>query len=206
MEGLWRMLEGLPRERWPTFVRGDCSYGNEQIMTQFEERELPYLLKLRHTPKVKALVRDALRQSQGWVECADGWQAAEARLKLSGWSKERRVIIVREAPAITPVGEHKRRRRDPFELREEHGKSIGAESLAPWSGRIAVLVIVHEKKEVIQELVGRTSRQLHRMKLITERWSAQEKWSLLLTRLLRRWLGEKWLPGLPEEAHLLLSG
>jgi len=62
MEGLWRMLESLPRERWPTFVRGDCGYDNEKIMTQFEERCLPYLLKLRHTTKVKALVRDVLGQ------------------------------------------------------------------------------------------------------------------------------------------------
>ena len=308
MEGLWRMLESLPRDRWPTFVRGDCGYGNENIMAQLEERELPYLLKLRHTPKVKALVRDVLAQSQGWVDCGEGWEAAEARIKLGGWRKERRVVIVREAPAIAPVGEQKRRRRDPFELRDKEGKSIVAESPAPWSGRIAVLVssldprsyptlcmpkqyrdrgdaennydelknqwgwcgftthkissnrimaslialfynwwnlyirfydeahhreaitsrpalmqgvarqvqssgqrtvkvsIVHEKKGVIEELVERTSRQLHQMKLITERWSAQEKWSLLLTRLLRRWLGGKWLPGLPDEAHWLLSG
>ena len=28
----------------------------------------------------------------------------------------------------------------------------------------------------------------------------------LLARLLRRWLGGKWLPGLPDEAERLLSG
>lgn len=66
--------------------------------------------------------------------------------------------------------------------------------------------IVHEKKDIIEKLVEQTSRQLHQIKLITERWSADEKWSLLLTRLLRRWLGGKRLPGLPNEAHLLLSG
>lgn len=75
------------------------------------------------------------------------------------------------------------------------------------SGQRTVKVsIVHEKKGVIEELVERTSRQMQQMKLITERWSAQEKWSLLLTRLLRRWMGGKWLPGLPDEAHGLLSG
>jgi len=308
MEGLWRMLESLPRERWPTFVRGDCGYGNETIMAQFEERSLPYLLKLRHTAKVKALVRDVLGHSEGWVDCGQGWEAAEAKIKLGGWSKERRVIIVREAPALAPVGEHKRRRRDPFELRDKQGQSIGTDSPAPWSGRIAVLVssldersyptlcmpkqyrdrgdaennydelknqwgwcgyttqklspsrimanlialfynwwnlyirfydeahhreaitsrpalmqgvarqvqgggqrtvkvsLLHGNKDVIRQLVEQTSRQLQRMKLITERWSAEEKWSLLLTRLLRRWLGGKWLPGLPEEAKRLLSG
>ncbi len=72
--------------------------------------------------------------------------------------------------------------------------------------RTVKVSIVHEKKDIIEVLVERTSRDLHRMKLITEQWSATEKWSLLLTRLLRRWLGGKWLPGLPEEAKLLLSG
>ena len=308
MPGFWSMLESLPRDRWPTFVRGDCGYGSENIMSDFEERGLPYLLKLRHTTKVKALVRELLRQSKGWVDCGEGWEAAEATIKLGGWSRERRVVVVREAPAIGPAGEQKRRRRDPFELRGIKGERLDDQSVAPWSGRIAVLItsldqvayptlcmpkqyrdrgdaennydelknqwgwcgyttqklspcrimanlialfynwwnlyvrfyddehhreaitsrpafmqgvarqvhsagqrtvkvsLVHEKGDVIAVLVGRTSRQLHQMKLITERWSAEEKWSLLLTRLLRRWLGGKWLVGLPPDAGALLSG
>lgn len=74
------------------------------------------------------------------MDCGEGWEAAEARIKLSALSKERRVVIIREAPAIAPVGEQKRRRRDPFELRDKEGQSLIAESPAPWSGRIAVLV------------------------------------------------------------------
>ncbi len=306
--GFWSMLEGLPRDRWPTFVRGDCGYGSEKIMHEFEARDLPYLLKLRHTSKVKALVRDLLRHSDGWQDCGEGWEAAEATIKLSGWTRERRVVVVREAPAIAPVDEHKRRRRDPFELRGSQGERLEDQSIAPWSGRIAVLItsldkvaypthcmpkqyrdrgdaennydelknqwgwcgyttkkltpsrimanlialfynwwnlyvrfyddahhreaitsrpalmqgvarqvqssgqrtvkvsLVHEKSQIITVLVGRTSRQMHQMKLITERWSGEEKWTLLLTRLLRRWLGGKWLPGLPAEANMLLSG
>ena len=30
-------------------------------------------------------------------------------------------------------------------------------------------------------------------------WSMEQRWTLLLTRLLRRWLGGKWLPDLPQE-------
>jgi hypothetical protein len=51
-----------------------------------------------------------------------------------------------------------------------------------------------------------TSNELHRIGAITERWTVAQRWTLLLTRLLRRWLGGKWLPGLPEDAALLLSG
>lgn len=50
------MLESLPRDRWPTFVRGDYSYGSEKIMSDFEAHGLPYLLKLRHTTKDAGLL------------------------------------------------------------------------------------------------------------------------------------------------------
>jgi hypothetical protein len=33
-----------------------------------------------------------------------------------------------------------------------------------------------------------------------------QRWTLPLMRILRRYLGGKWLPGLPDEAQLLLSG
>lgn len=45
----------------------------------------------------------------------DGWEVIEARLRLSGWSRERRVVLVRETPAIAPVGEKARRRRDTLQ-------------------------------------------------------------------------------------------
>ena len=66
--------------------------------------------------------------------------------------------------------------------------------------------LVHEKSKVIEVLVGPHQQAMHQRKLITERWSAQQKWTLLLTRLLRRWLGGKRLPRLPPEADILLSG
>ena len=61
MAGLWQTLEALTRSRWPTFGRGDCGYGSETVIREFEERQLPYLFKLRHTPKVKVLVNDCMR-------------------------------------------------------------------------------------------------------------------------------------------------
>ena len=237
-------------------------------------------------------------------------------------------MIVREAPAVAPVGGHARRRRDPFELRGAKGERLEDASIAPWSGRIAVLItsldqaaypttvmprqyrdrgdaepersagrqpqaarrvsatnqnnydelknqwgwsgystqklapsrimanlialfynwwnlyarffdehhhreaitsrpalmqgvarqvqssgqrtlkvsLLHEKGEQIAALVTHTSKQLHSIKSITERWTAEQKWTLLLTRLLRRWLGGKWLSGLPPDAAILLTG
>ena len=33
---MWRTLERLPRENWPTFVRGDCGNGNKAVMRECE--------------------------------------------------------------------------------------------------------------------------------------------------------------------------
>ncbi len=50
------------------------------------------------------------------------------------------------------------------------------------------------------------SNELQRIGRITERRSDEQRWTLLLTRLLRRRLGGKSLPGLTEVAAHLLSG
>ena len=74
-------------------------------------------------------------------------------------------------------------------------------------GRRTVKVsVLHKKGDHIARAVTRISNELHRIRAITERWSVDQRWTLLLTRLLRRWLGGKWLPGLPVDAELLLSG
>jgi len=310
LPGLWQTLEKLPRHQWPTFTRGDCGYGSETVMLEHEQRGLPYLFKMRHTAKVKELVKRMMRQGALWQDCGDGWQALETTIRLSGWTRERRVILVRENPAKAPVRETGKpsRGKDRQKLLP-HAKGAGWDAQAtPWSGKIGVLVtsldehafpaivipkhyrdradaencfdelknqwgwggftshalapsrlmanlvalfynwwnlylrfydenhhreairsrpmlmagvgrqvqsggrrtvkvsVLHEKGDHIAHAVTRTSNELHRIRAITERWTVDQRWTLLLTRLLRRWLGGKWLPGLPDEAQLLLSG
>ena len=307
MAGLWQTLEELPRSRWPTFGRGDCGYGSETVIREFEDRQLPYLFKLRHTPKVKVLVSDCMRLGSSWQDSGDGWQAMESSIKLSGWTKKRRVVLVREAPAKAPVGKQARRRRDHQSLPHATGGSREAQA-TPWSGKIAVLVtsldekayptesmprlyrdradcenvfdelknqwgwsgytthklapcrlmanlialiynwwnlyvrfydeehhreaitsrpalmqgvarqvqsggqrkikvsLIHEKGDVIARAVTLISSQLHAMMRIAEQWTIKERWALLLTRLLRRWLGGKWITGVPPNSDRILSG
>jgi hypothetical protein len=82
-------------ERAPALVRGDCGYGNEDDVC--EQRDLPYLLRLRKTTNVKRLIERLFRR-EGWTrasEASQGWQAIEDELRLSGWSKARRVVVLR---------------------------------------------------------------------------------------------------------------
>ena len=310
LPGLWQTLEKLPRHQWPTFTRGDCGYGSEAVMLEHEARSLPYLFKMRHTTKVKELVIRMMRQGALWQNCGDGWQSLETTLRLSGWTRERRVVLVRESRSRAPIariGKPRRGKDRQSSLPQAQGEGWDAQA-TPWCGKIAVLVtsldavafptivmpkhyrdradaencfdelknqwgwggytshklapsrlmanlialfynwwnlylrfyddahhreairtrpmlmagvgrqvqsggqrtvkvsVLHEKGDVIAQAVSRISHELHQIHAITERWSIDQRWTLLLTRLLRRWLGGKWLPGMPEEAALLLSG
>jgi hypothetical protein len=139
LPGLWRLLDALPRTHWPAFVRGDCAYGNEVLLGECENRGLPGFFKLRHTAKVKTLLARMQRAGAAWQDAGQGWEVLEARLRLSGWSRERRVVLVRETPAIAPVGEKARRRRNTLQP-SLPGAAHWEQNPAPWAGRIAVLV------------------------------------------------------------------
>ena len=307
LPGLWSLLDALPRTHWPTMLRGDCGYGNEVLLSEAEARALPCLFKLRHTAKVKTLVCQAQRSGAVWHDAGAGWEVMEASLRLSGWSRERRVVLVREKPALAPVGEQARRRRDHLGAALPGSEAWPAHS-APWAGRIAVLVttldpvaypavslarlyreradaeniydelknqwgwngfttqtlapcrlmanvvaliynwrhlyvrlydadhhreaitsrpallggvarlirhggqrtvkvsLQHENRELIVEAIANVSNTLRRFHAIAERWTQEQRWTLLLTYIFRHWLGGKRLGALPAEAEPLLSG
>ena len=83
--GLWRLVDSLPKACWPTFLRGDCVFGNEAMMAACEQRQLDYLFKLRLTTKVKALIQ-LVSGTQAWSPAGSGWQGIESSLQLMGWS------------------------------------------------------------------------------------------------------------------------
>jgi Transposase DDE domain group 1 len=94
--GLAQLLDELG-PRGPALVRGDSGYGNQDIIEVCEQRGRRYLLRLRKTANVKRLVQ-RLMTRQDWTAACDlsqGWQAIESSLKLQGWSKERRVVVLR---------------------------------------------------------------------------------------------------------------
>jgi hypothetical protein len=97
--GLMGVLDKLTTEQRPALVRGDCGFGNEPFIAELEERGQPYLFKLRQTAGVKKLLsRQFARDDWSTPGPSDqGWSAVEDTLKLSGWDKHRRVIVLRRA-------------------------------------------------------------------------------------------------------------
>lgn len=94
MPGIWAWLDSLPRNERPTLLRGDVAYGNEAVLREAETRDQPYLSKLKLTSNVKALIKKLFRQS-GWEDAGQGWEGMEDSLTLSGWTRARRVVVLR---------------------------------------------------------------------------------------------------------------
>ena len=92
--GIWSLLTQLPRSCWPAFIRGDCGFGTDQIMTECEKLNLPYLFKLKKTKLVKELVRHYINKD-GWLYVGHGWEGIGSKLQLTGWEQTRRVVVLR---------------------------------------------------------------------------------------------------------------
>ena len=92
---LGRLLDELG-DKAPALVRGDSGYGNEGILLTLEERDQPYLLRLRQTKNVQRLVAQQFGRQDWSRPDNQGCQMVEAQLQLHGWSKKRRVVIVRQ--------------------------------------------------------------------------------------------------------------
>lgn len=96
LPGLIELIERLPVEKRPALVRGDCGQGGEPTMAALEAREVRYLFKLRLTKNVKRYIEKSFATGQ-WVDAGQGWQGQEGTIQLTGWSRARRIVILRRA-------------------------------------------------------------------------------------------------------------
>ena len=119
--GLVALLEGLPQEQRPRLVRGDCAFGNEGDMNALEELGQPYLFKLRQSVGVKKLIKQQW-QRDDWTPVGQGWQACDEELRLMGWTRKRRVVVMR-------------RQRPEILLSRRQPKSNGAGRASPRPSR-----------------------------------------------------------------------
>jgi hypothetical protein len=93
-DGLWTLLDHLGPARRPALLRGDKSWGIERVMARAEQTGLSYLLRLRMTLSVQRALQRAMQQSD-WADAGQGWQGKETTLRLHGWSRQRRIILLR---------------------------------------------------------------------------------------------------------------
>lgn len=96
LPGLRSLLARLTPAQRPALVRGDCGLGNENVMGELEEINQAHLFKLRQTPGTKRMIERQWAR-QDWQAVGQGWEAVEDQLKLQGWSKTRRVVVLRRA-------------------------------------------------------------------------------------------------------------
>lgn len=91
---LRRTIERLAHEERPVLVRGDNAFGNEGVMVEMEEIEQRYLFKLRQTVGVKRFIERQWQQGD-WQNVGHGFDAVEGEIRLAGWSRTRRVVVLR---------------------------------------------------------------------------------------------------------------
>jgi hypothetical protein len=96
LPGLIELIEGLPQDKRPALVRGDCGQGGEPTMAALEARGMHYLFKLRLTKNVKRYI-ERMFATPEWVDAGQGWQGRDGGLQLSGWGHARRIVVLRRA-------------------------------------------------------------------------------------------------------------
>jgi hypothetical protein len=99
---LWAFVDGLAERNRPSLLRGDSHWGAEKAMVGAEERKLGYLFKLKQSANVKKLIGQIFRKEE-WLEAGQQWQGREDVLRLSGWTKERRVVVLRRPLKSKPA-------------------------------------------------------------------------------------------------------
>ncbi len=92
--GLLKILDALPPAKKPKLVRGDNGYGTDGLMSALEERDQPYLFKLKLSKNVKRHI-SRLCDEADWTDAGQGWEGKAGQLALQGWSGKRRVVVLR---------------------------------------------------------------------------------------------------------------
>ena len=63
-------------------------------MKEAEKRKVKYLFKLRQSPNIKKLISVSFSRKD-WTAAGQGWEGLDEEVSLTGWTKKRRVIVLR---------------------------------------------------------------------------------------------------------------
>ena len=91
---LWKLLESLHAHERPEMIRGDGVFGVEPVMARAEALQIPYLFRLRQTKNLMNLIAQLFNQPL-WHSADQGREGANSELRLSNWTRSRRVVVLR---------------------------------------------------------------------------------------------------------------
>jgi hypothetical protein len=196
--GLWAWLDAHPREQWPHLVRGDISWGTERMMQEAEQRELPYLFKLKKTAKVNRHI-EKLWGHKDWAAAGSGWEGLTSELQLTGWSRVRRVLLLRRPlrETVAVSDEEKRTGQRVFAGMAElkRGQDLYEYIVLVTSLRDEVLTVAQlyrdraEAENIFDELknqwgwTGFTTQDVRRCQILARTIAVTYNWWTLFTRL-----------------------
>lgn len=85
------------RKRTGRRCYADIAHGNEEMMAGAEARGVAYVFKLKQTKGVAKLIEKLAGRGEkaGWQNAGQRWEGVEAELQLQGWSRKRRVVVLR---------------------------------------------------------------------------------------------------------------
>jgi hypothetical protein len=92
VEFLKEALALLARGHRIRVVRADSGFFDDKLLSFLEEQELPYIVVARLTRWIKS---EAINIRQ-WKDLDSTYSVAEFKKQLHGWSRERRIVVVRE--------------------------------------------------------------------------------------------------------------
>jgi len=92
VEFLKEALALLAKRHSIRVVRADSGFFDDKLLSFLEEQEIPYIVVARLTRWIKS---EAINISQ-WKDLDPTYSVAEFRKQLHGWTRERRIVVVRE--------------------------------------------------------------------------------------------------------------
>ena len=101
---LCRLLERLAPEERPALVRGDNAFGNEGVMAEMEA--IGQALPVQAAPDRRGQAPDRTAMERGRLAGrGPGLRRRGSQLRLSGWSRARRVVVLRRRVKDSLVAE-----------------------------------------------------------------------------------------------------
>ena len=214
---IWQWVDALPLDSRPRLIRGDIGFGNEGYLGECEVRQLPHLFKLKMSAKVKKLIQQlALQQGQLWQTTPEGWDVIESSVKLKGWSRERRIVVLRRP---FQAGKSKRRK-EPDWLPHLHlpdaacdwvyavlvcSQDLPAESLPKLYAERADCENVLDELKNQWGLSGFTTKDLKRCKVMARLSALICNWWNVFVRIAEPTEHKEALTSRPELLHLIAT-